>query len=223
MKISVKQLISLALIAAAFAFTAAVYDRLPERIPTHWNWKGEVDGWMPRTWGVFVIPLITTIIWGVFLVLPRISPKEFPITPFIAAYEWMSVGLVAFMVYMNALVLLVGLGYPVPMTPAVLAGMGGLFILIGGVLGKTTRNCFVGIRTAWTFANDEVWERTHRLGGKVFMAAGAATIVAGLLPNGMWLILVALAAAVLIPVVYSYYLYRNLGLNEPAPGRKSRR
>jgi len=223
MKISAKQLINLTLVAAAFVFTAAVYDRLPERIPTHWNWKGTVDGWMPRTWGVLVMPLITTVIWGVFLVLPRISPKEFPITPFLAAYEWLSVGLVVFMVYMNALVLLVGLGFPIPMTPAVLAGVGGLFILIGGMLGKTTRNCFVGIRTPWTFASDEVWERTHRLGGKVFMTAGAVTIAAGFLPSGIWVILGAIATTVLVPVAYSYFLYRNLGLKETAPGRNVRR
>jgi uncharacterized membrane protein len=96
---------------------------------------------------------------------------------------------------------------------ALFAGMGVLFVVMGNLLGKVTRNFFVGIRTPWTLANEEVWNRTHRLGGKLFVVAGLVVVAAAFTGVSMWPVFIAIGLAGLIPIVYSYVLYRRL---EPA-------
>ena len=81
---------------------------------------------------------------------------------------------------------------------------------MGNFLGKVTRNFFVGIRTPWTLASEEVWLRTHRLGGKCFVAAGFAVVAISLLGLGPWAMMAVILAAALVPVVYSYVIYRRL-------------
>ena len=90
--------------------------------------------------------------------------------------------------------------------------VGGLFVVIGNYLGKVRRNFFVGIRTPWTLTSDEVWARTHRVGGWLFVLAGIA-IIASAGSSRLVLPLVLLASvgtAALISVAYSYLVYRRL-------------
>ena len=97
-----------------------------------------------------------------------------------------------------------------PMERAIPAGVGLLLVVLGNFMGKLTKNFFVGIRTPWTLASDEVWLRTHRLGGKLFVLAGAGLFVAGLSGAGHVAILLAVVVAAGIPVAYSYVVYRKL-------------
>ena len=48
----------LVFVIAATVFTVAVYGDLPERMPTHWNIRGEVDGWSSRAHGAFLLPAL---------------------------------------------------------------------------------------------------------------------------------------------------------------------
>jgi uncharacterized membrane protein len=86
-----------------------------------------------------------------------------------------------------------------------------LFVLIGALMPRMRPSWFMGIRTPWTLSSDDVWVRTHRLGGKLFVAAGAVVAVSGLLPGNWWIIgAIALAAVLaLVPVVYSWWLWRE--------------
>ena len=96
------------------------------------------------------------------------------------------------------------------MHQALAAGLGLLFAVLGNLMGKLTKNFFVGIRTPWTLASDEVWLRTHRFGGKVFVVTGLGLIVASVLGAGLGLVVWCLIVASLIPVVYSYVIYRRI-------------
>jgi uncharacterized membrane protein len=85
-----------------------------------------------------------------------------------------------------------------------------LFVIIGNYLGKVRKNFFIGIRTPWTLASDEVWNRTHRIGGRLFMLSGVIIWLGALLRLPLsWTVGVAVGL-VLIPVVYSYFLYRKI-------------
>jgi uncharacterized membrane protein len=86
-------------------------------------------------------------------------------------------------------------------------------------MGKLGKNFFIGIRTPWTLASDEVWFRTHRLGGKLFVLAGLLVFAAGVFGAGPFAPMAAIGAAALVSVVYSYLLYRRLeGFKEETPG-----
>jgi uncharacterized membrane protein len=80
--------------------------------------------------------------------------------------------MVGFTSLVAILVLLAASGVDVPMNESIFAMLGVMFMVIGNYLGKTRKNFFLGIRTPWTLASDEVWGRTHRLAGRLFIVLG---------------------------------------------------
>jgi uncharacterized membrane protein len=210
MKISRMNLASLGLVVLAFVVAGALYSRLPGWVPTHWNASGRADGFIAKPWGPFVLPLVTAGAWLLMLLIPRMSPQGFRVERFRRVFGIIQVAIVAFLFLVSTLVLLAGAGVPIPIDRVIVASTGVLLTVLGNFMGKVTKNFFVGIRTPWTLANDEVWLRTHRLGGRLFVAAGAVIIVSGLLRGGVVPVLVAVAAAAAIPIVYSYLIYRRI-------------
>jgi uncharacterized membrane protein len=210
MKRNRADLVSLALIVLSFAMSAVLYGRLPDPVPTHWDANGHVNGFTPKPWGAFIGPILMLGVFALLKVLPRISPQGFRMGSFQNAYEIIRPALVAFLFLVMGLALLAGAGVPVPLNGAIFAGVGLLFIVLGNYMGKLTKNFFVGIRTPWTLASEEVWLRTHRLGGKLFVLAGIALLVSGLFGGNMVVLVISLVAAGGIPIVYSYFLYRRI-------------
>jgi uncharacterized membrane protein len=198
------------LVVTAFFAVTVQYASLPDPMPTHWNAAGQVNGWMPKFWGAYLFPLIMAAMWVLFLVLPKISPRGFEMEPFLRAWGVLKVTILLLMAYIGVLVLRAARHGGELSQTAIFVAMGILFAVIGNVLGKVTRNFFVGIRTPWTLASEEVWYRTHRLAGKLFVAAGLFIAVAAFLHMTLWPLFVALGIAGLVPVVYSYVIYRKL-------------
>jgi uncharacterized membrane protein len=210
MKLSRQNLISLFLIGAALALSAFLYARLPDPMPTHWNLQGEVNGYTAKPWGPLVIPLIMIGVMLLFLALPKLSPRGYEIGRFQGVFEILQTVSLAFLLLVHAMTLLFGIGVAVDMTRAIIAALGLLFAILGNFLGKVTKNFFVGIRTPWTLASDEVWLRTHRLAGKLFVLAGILLFVWGLAGGAFAVVIAVPLAAALYSVVYSYFLYRRL-------------
>jgi uncharacterized membrane protein len=219
MKLEGSTVLNIGLVVLAFALVAAVYNQLPEYVPTHWNADGIIDRRMVKPWGPFVLPLTMAGVFAVLLVLPYISPRGYEIEPFRRAYGMIQVGILGFAFAMNVLVLLAGLGWAAPMNRLLLVGIGALLVIIGNFLGKVTTNFFVGIRTPWTLADPEVWLRTHRFAGKVIAFGGVAITIAGLLGAGLHFLTAAMFLTALVPAIYSYLVYlrleRERGRNSP--------
>lgn len=205
-------IIALVLIGLAILVGALLWNQLPDQMASHWNANDEVDGTMPKFWGVFLMPIVTLGMLALFLVLPNIDPLKANIAQFRESFNLFIVLIVAFMLYVHGLTLAWSLGYQdFKMSAAMLPFLGVLFIAIGWMLRKAKRNFFIGIRTPWTLSSDTVWDKTHRLGSSLFIASGALAIVGGFF-GGMtafWLTLVPLIGSSLFLVVYSYILYRG--------------
>ena len=200
------------LIVAALVLGAVVYPQLPERVASHWNYKGEVDGYSSRCWGAFGIPLLTAGIYLGMLLIPLIDPRRQNYEKFAGAYRVIKAVLVIFMTGIHLVVVLNALGFRVPVDKAVMTGVSLLFLIIGNYMGQFRHNYFVGIRTPWTLANEEVWRKTHRLGGRLWVAAGILGLAGALLggPVGGLVLAAALALAAIVPIVYSYLEFRKL-------------
>lgn len=225
MRISRANVLSLGFVVASFVMAAALYSRLPEMVPTHWNAQGEVDGYMPKPWGALGPPVLTAGIYLLLLVLPRISPKGYGIARFQGVYDLMQSAIVAFLFLMTGLMLLAGIGVSVPVPRVVSVAIGLLFVVLGNFMGKFTKNFFCGIRTPWTLASDEVWLRTHRLGGRLFVLAGLVCVASGLFDAGPIPLVASIAVAAAVPIFYSYVLYRRLegdGPRQPPEDNESR-
>lgn len=212
MSTNTTSIIVLILIAIAVIAGALLWNQLPEQMASHWNANDQVDGYMPKFWGVFLMPLVTLGMFALFIVFPNVDPLKANIVTFRGAFNLFILLIVAFMLYIHGLTLAWSLGYQsFKMSAAMLPFLGILFIFIGYLLRQAKRNFFIGIRTPWTLSSDTVWDKTHQLGSILFMVSGALAI-AGSFLGGMaafWLLLVPLMGSTLFLVIYSYVLYRN--------------
>jgi uncharacterized membrane protein len=205
-------IITLVLIGLAVLAGAILWNQLPDQMASHWDINDQVNGYMPKFWGVFLMPLITLGMLVLFLVLPNIDPLKANIAQFRESFNLFIVLIVAFMLYVHGLTLAWSLGYQdFKMSAAMLPFLGVLFIAIGWMLRKAKRNFFIGIRTPWTLSSDTVWDKTHQLGSVLFMISGVLAIIGGFF-GGMiafWLMFIPLIGSSLFLVVYSYVLYRG--------------
>ena len=203
-------IVSVILIAAALVVGLLLYARLPDPMPSHWNAAGEIDGYMSKFWGIFLMPIVTVVLVPLFLIIPRIDPLKANIAKFRGVFNWFIVVFVAYMLFVYALTLAASLGYQFNMTVMLLPVIGLLFIGAGYMMSKAKRNFFIGIRTPWTLSSETVWDETHKLGAKMFMAGGVVTILGVFLgENGIWLMLAAALIAAFVPIIYSYILWRR--------------
>ena len=206
-----KKWIGPVVVAGMLIFTALVYDGLPERIPTHWNLSGEVDGWSGRLWGSLMAPVIAAGLWLLLPVLRRVDPRRVNYDRFDATFWLILNVIVVFMGAMHVLTLGIALGWPVDMTRAILVLMGLLFAGLGNYLPRLRSNWWMGIRTPWTLESEAVWRATHRLAGFTFVIGGLIAVAAALLPTKLafGVSMAAVLSAALVPAVYSYVLYRR--------------
>jgi len=205
-------ILTLVMIAAAVALSLAVYGRLPEQVASHWDINDQVNGTMPRFWGAFLMPLIALGMLGLFLLIPVIDPMRANIATFRRPFNVFIALIVAFLLYLHVLTTLWNLGLDTfRMSSTLLPAMGLLFVFIGVMLRQAKRNFSIGIRTPWTLASDRVWDRTHRLGAVLFVAAGILVILGAFFPGAVayWFVFGPVIAASLISVVYSYILWRE--------------
>ncbi len=204
-------LVSMTLIVATLVVGLALMPRLPDPMASHWDINNQVDGYMPRLWAILFTPLVSLGLLGMFQLIPLIDPLKENIGKFRNYYNLLYVLLLFFLIYIHGLKLVWNLGYAsFGMDSAMLPAMGLLFIAIGAMLGKAKRNWFIGIRTPWTLSSDTVWERTHQLGGKLFMLSGLLVVASIFLgSSGIWLMLAALLGSSLFLVLYSFILYQR--------------
>lgn len=193
---------------ANILLTAWAYGSLPDRIIIHWNAAGAPDGYSGKL-GVLIMPVASLILLGLFLVIPRIDPSG-KIGRFGGAYVGLMTMMQLYMLFFNGVFIAQNLGYTFNMIAALALAMGAMFYYLGTVLEKAKQNWFVGIRTPWTLSDEEVWDRTHRAGGRLFRASGAVTVLGALIPDvSIWLIIVPVTLSSLYLVWYSYSEYQK--------------
>ena len=185
-----------------------LYDRLPEQIATHWGMNGQADGWSSKAFAVLGLPAMLAGINLLCHFALRTDPKRQNMNPVLYNIAiWtppvLSV-LVSAFVYANAL----GYSSRIELIVPLLTGL--LFIVIGNYLPKTKQSYTMGIKLPWTLASEENWNRTHRLGGILWVAGGILMIVLSLLKLwSPWLLIVVVTLMAVVPTVYSYSLYKK--------------
>ena len=186
-----------------------LWNKLPDKIPTHWNAAGEVDGWSSKAFAVFGLPGFLFAVHWLCLLASSADPKKQNIEgKVLNIVLWMcpviSV-LGAVLMYGTAL----GMEFKVEKIIPSLVGV--VFIVVGNYLPKCKQSYTMGIKLPWTLNDEENWNRTHRLGGKLWVACGFIFIVSMLLPTTFMMVteLVIITVAVLVPTVYSYLIFRE--------------
>lgn len=219
MKQTGTRIVSLVFVVVMLGVAVWTYPHLPARTAIHWDANGVANGWAPRFWAAAFPVLLMAGVALLLAILPIISPRKFEIAPFARVYGIIVMATLAFLLVIGTTALLAGAGHHVSVDLVAPIAVGALLMVIGNFMGKFRKNFFVGIRTPWTLTSDVVWERTHRLAGWLFVLAGLAWIVGGLLHASPAVLVVAALAAGFIPAIYSYFLYRRV--EGPASSRGS--
>lgn len=204
-------LVGFLLLLVAVALSAWAYPALPERVPTHWDLAGSVNGYSSRLFAVTLVPAIIAFIWLLMLVLPSISPRGFRLEQSAEAYYTCMLAVIALIDVMHFIFLRAGRTGTAPSLTLIFASIGVLLAIVGSFLGRLEKNFWFGVRTPWTLASDEVWRRTNKLAGQLFIAGGILILLASFFGNAVIPILIAVLVTVgLVSIAYSYVLYRRI-------------
>jgi uncharacterized membrane protein len=151
---------------------------------------------------------------GLLAGLPLLGPLRSNFEQFRVTYGRMCVLLMGMFLAMHAVILASAMGSVRDVGATICVVIGAFIAAMGNWFGKLRRNLYVGIRTPWTIMNDEVWERTHRLGGRMWVAIGLATLLSGLLLPGwvcFFVLMGGLLSSVVVLFVYSARIYESCG------------
>jgi uncharacterized membrane protein len=202
-------LIAAAVIVATLVVTVVLYPHLPDQIPEHWNFKGEIDHYGSRQ-SIFMLPGIMAAALLLFAVLPWLSPKRFEVDTFRSTYLYLMILVLALIAYLHALILWAAFSRPLNMPRSLMGALFLFLILMGNVLGKVKRNFYIGMRTPWTLASEKVWYATHRFAAKAFVAAGFLGLLSVIFSAPPVIEFSILIAAALASVIYSLVYYKRL-------------
>jgi len=196
--------IALVLILTA-VMTLVAYPLMPDAVASHWNAAGDLNGTMPKFWGLILIPLLMYGFCALLVVLPRIDPLRNNYQKFQDYYDGFILVFAVFFFFVQLQIILWGLGIHISPNLTLPVMIGILFIYIGFLIGHAEPNWFVGIRTPWTLSSDSVWKKTHQRGATLFKLAGVVSMIGILAGIYAWLfILIPAIAVALYTVVYSY-------------------
>lgn len=199
------------LIVFTFIGSYFAYLRLPQKVASHWNAQGQVDGYSGQFSGAFFLPIILICLYLLFLVLPKIDPKKANFTKFKDVYYSFITVFILYMIYIHGLTLAYNLGFQFDFVRAIVPSFALLYYFIGWMLPQAKPNWFMGIRTPWTLSSDEVWTKTHILAGKLFKASALLSLM-GLLffDFAIYFVIVPILASSFYLVIYSYIKFSKL-------------
>ena len=206
-----KELPLIGIVLLPFLYLAYVWNQLPEQVPLHYNLKGEVDRYGDKSELVMIPILLPLLIYLIFLAVPYIDPKN-QIQKMGNKYDTLKLILTTFMSALALFIIYTAKNQTLTNPNIIFLIIGLLYLIFGNYFKTIKANYFIGIRTPWTLESESIWKETHKLGGKVWFVGGLLVIVCSLLLNKEINAKVFLGITIiiaLIPIVYSYVLYRK--------------
>ena len=205
-----KEIPFIAVALLPFVYLAYIWNELPKEVPMHWNASGEIDRWGDKSELFMMLFMLTGITYFVFLIIPYIDPKQ----------KLQNMGnklnnlRLILALFMSALAIYIlysvqqKTSNPVLIFPLV----GLLFAFLGNYFKTIKPNYFIGIKTPWTLENEEVWKKTHLIGGKLWFVGGLLMALTFVLPNKIQIYTFLAIAAVItiVPIVYSYLEFKKI-------------
>lgn len=183
-----------------------LWDRLPDRIPTHWGMGGEVDGWSGKGFAVFAMPALMLGIQLLCFFVTASDPKRGNIRrKYLSMVLWI---IPVLSVMTSCISYAVALGAQIRVEQVIPGFIGLMFVIIGNYMPKFQQSYTLGIKLPWTLSSEENWNRTHRFGGRIWALGGIGVLFCTLMGWGMASIVI-LAVVVIVPTIYSYVLYRK--------------
>lgn len=209
MKLRAATLTSLLLIFLTGLYSLWVYPYLPPQIPTHWNLRGEIDGWMPKGAAILFLLGVMGAMLALMLGAQRLSPRRFDIAAFRNTFNYLMVLVIGLFGFIGFVMLQAALHPDMDSGRLIIGGVMLFFTLMSNSMGKVRRNFWMGVRTPWTMASETVWIATHRLAARLWFVTGLFCTLALWLGAPVAPIFGLFMAALFVPIFYSFWLYKR--------------
>ena len=186
-----------------------LWEKLPEQMTTHWGADGVADGWSSRTFAVFGLPLIMLAAEWLCAFFTGLDPKNRGQNKKVTELVLWIIPIVS--LFTCSLVYITAFDVDFPPEMLTFALLGVMFIVIGNYLPKCKQNHTIGIKIKWTLENEENWNATHRMAGKLWVAVGFASLFCGFLPIAFLPVALVglITVTVLIPILYSWNYHKK--------------
>ena len=183
-----------------------LWNQLPQQMPSHWNAAGEIDGWSSKPFSVFGMPLILLAFQWVCVIATGADPKKTNHSDKIIHLVFWIIPVLS--VVLHAIIYLVAMGKEVQVETVMPVLLGLVFAVVGNYLPKCKQSYTIGIKIPWTLNSEENWNKTHRLAGRLWLVCGIVMMVTGFF-GGVGMVAGIALVMVVVPLVYSYILYRR--------------
>jgi uncharacterized membrane protein len=203
-------LLTFVLIVLSIGISLYFYPQLPPTLVTHWGINGEPNGYSPKIWALFFLPVLMFALSLLFRFLPSVDPYRKNYSEFKSYYQSFVLIVFVFLFYLYLLTIIWNLGYHFDLIRPIAPAMAVLFYYAGILTAAAKRNWFVGIRTPWTLSSDRVWNKTHLIGSKLFKASALISLLAIAYPAlAVYFLIGPMIISVIAVFIYSYYLYQQ--------------
>lgn len=198
---------------------------LPDEIPAHYDFEGNIDRWGSKYEELIfpIIILVLALFWQLFVwhfdkkgrnaknekeALEAKSNKN--IILIAAICEAAVFGIMHFVFMYSACKEAAGdmtkSAFDSFMIINVLWGIA--LIIIGNYLPRAKQNGIVGLRTSKTMNDEEVWKKANRFAGKLFMIAGLLTVIESLIIGGVASTMIMVGILLVVAIVSAAYAAR---------------
>ncbi len=198
----------------AVAVTIFAWSKVPSdaRIPVHWNAQGDVDNYGGKVFGLLMGPGLIFFLSLLLAFIPRMEPRVENLQQSQKAYKVVWFFVVLLMLVLHLITTAVALGKTINMTMIMSFAMGILFMAIGNYMGKIRSNFMFGIRTPWALSSEASWNKTHRLGGRLFFLVGLMVFLSAFLQRGelsFGLLIGGVFVILIFTYSYSYWVWKQ--------------
>ena len=207
-----KELPIIGFVLLPFIYLSYLWNSLPEKVPMHWNYKGEIDDWGTKYSLLGLIFLLPVFTYVLMLAIPKIDPKK-RIELMGGKYYQIKFVLVVFISVLALFIIHLCKSQTLSSPSIVFVLIGLLFMALGNYFKVIKQNYFLGIKTPWTLESEEVWKLTHILAGKLWIVGGLLIVIFSLvIPEDInfYLFIIITAIITIVPIVYSYLIFRKL-------------
>lgn len=207
-----KELPIIGIVLLPFIYLAFIWNSLPEKVPTHWSAKGDIDHWGDKSFLISVPFMLPLFVYILFLIIPRIDTKK-KLSLMGGKFNKIKFLFVLFSSVLALFVIFCSKSLTFSSPKFIFVLLGFFFIALGNYCKVIQPNYFLGIRTPWTLENKEVWKLTHVFAGKLWLFGGLLIVLGALLFEveffgKVFIVFVTILA--LIPTVYSYIKFKEI-------------
>lgn len=207
-----KHLTPILLIITSIILWLIFYPQLPDQVPMQWGLDGSVNWTASKLHALLINNGTFIFIYLIMYLAPKFDPKKTNYQQFTRSYKIIYHSIISLFFTINLIILFTSLGYSlrIHVFAPILVGL--LLIIFGNYMQTIKPNWVIGIRTPWTLENKDIWRKTHRLGGKVFIVLGIMLMITPFITRQyiLPLVLMIILIGTFIPVAYSYHLHRRL-------------